>query len=459
MAIIIDKKQIGVWSIVMLTLGNIVNSSGIAVMAGDGYSGILIFLASCFLFSLPCLIVSNFLAVHYKHDGGLYHWVYKAFGEKIAFLATWLQWISVIVSFPAFMTFNVGLLAYSINESWLSNNKLYIVLSSLFFVWFFTWITSKGIKGTAKLSGFNAIFSYLIPIGLLFIFALIWLFEGTPATHTPLTMHNVFPTNSMVGVLATLGVAVFMVSGLEFSGYLINYAKSSSVYKKGMAISLIIIVISPIIAIFAMLTLLPLSSISDSHGLMDAFKFFFNWMDFRMGNSIILTLYFLGQMAAVAVMLLFTSKAMEAVANAGILPKSFRNQNKHGISPKIMFTQSIVISAVIIAFTLIPSLSSAYVLIIVIVGISSIARYVLMFAAAGKIMWRLKKSRMFYITLVCAFIGGIFSVITFFVSFIPPIQNTMSFANYEGLLFVGVSITLVLPIFYLIFTKRNKTMT
>jgi len=458
MAIILDKKQIGVWGIVMLTLGNIVNSSGIAVMAGDGYSGILIFLASCFLFSLPCLIVSNFLAVHYKHDGGLYHWVYQAFGKKIAFLATWLQWVGVIVSFPAFMTFNVSLLAYSIGESWLSNNKLYIVLSSLFFVWFFTWITSRGIKGTAKLSGFNAIFSYLIPISLLFIFALIWLLVGTPVTHTPITMHNIFPTSSMVGVLATLGVAVFMVSGLEFSGYLINYAKSSSVYKKGMTISFIIIVIAPVIAIFAMLTLLPLSNISDSHGLMDAFKFFFNWIDFKMGNSVILALYFLGQMASVAVLLLFTSKSMEAIANGGMLPKSFTKQNKHGISPKVIFTQSIIISVIIIAFALIPSLSSAYVLIIVIVGISSIVRYVFMFAAAGKIMWQLKRSRMFYITLVSAFIGGIFSVITFFLSFIPPIQNTMSFINYEVLLFAGVLITVVFPIFYLMFyKKRNRS--
>ncbi len=449
MAIHVDKKQIGMWGLVMLTLGNIVNSMGIAVVAGNGYSGILIFLIACVLFSLPCLIVSNFLAVHYKHDGGLFHWIQQAFGQKSAFITTWLSWISVMVSFPAFMTFNVSLLAYSIDMSWLSHNKIYIAASSIFFVWFFTWIASRGVKGTVKLSACNTIFSYVVPITLLFLCALIWIFWGSPSTHTPLTAHNILPTDSIMGVLALLGVAVFMVAGLEGSGYFINYVKDGATYKKAMTIAFIVVTVAPIIAIFSMLTLIPLDHLSDSNGLMQAFTFFFNWIHFHIGSSIILFLYFVGQMMAVATLILFGVKAMEATILGGLFPKKLLEKNKFGISHKLIKVQALFISIIIIAFTLIPSLSSAYALIVVIVGIASIVRYIFIFAAAGKIMWHMPRSRALYITLVCAFVGGVFSLITFGLSFIPPIQNDMSVMNYEILLGIGVFITIIVPFIYL----------
>ena len=300
MEITVEVKKIGMWGLVMLTLGNIVNSMGIAVIAGDGYIGIALFLIASAFFSFPCLIVSNYLAVHYKHDGGLYYWVKQAFGHETAFMATWLQWGSVIVSFPAFMAFNVSLLAFSIDQKWLADNKVYLVTSSLLFVWLFTWFTNRGINGTVRLSMINTFFSYIIPIVLLFVFSIVWYFWGTPATHTPFVMANIVPSKSVLNGLSLLGVSAFMIAGLEMSAYFINYVKSGAVYKRGMTIAFLVITLAPIIAVGAMLTLVPLHSLSDKNGLMQSFEFFFNWIHFSFGKSIILFMYFIGQILPAA---------------------------------------------------------------------------------------------------------------------------------------------------------------
>src|SRR5688572_20743558 len=88
------------------------------------------FLVAVIFFLAPTALISAELNAN-VNEGGIYHWVRGAFGDRTAFLAIWLQWVNNLFWFPTILSFVAGTAAYLINPV-LAQNKLYLVGCILF---------------------------------------------------------------------------------------------------------------------------------------------------------------------------------------------------------------------------------------------------------------------------------------------------------------------------------------
>ena len=85
---------------------------------GDyGLASILLYLIPAVVFLVPTALVAAELATGWK--GGVYVWVREAFGNRIGFLAIWLQWIQNVVWYPIQIAFIAVSLSYVFGDGWL----------------------------------------------------------------------------------------------------------------------------------------------------------------------------------------------------------------------------------------------------------------------------------------------------------------------------------------------------
>ena len=75
----------------MLTVVAVASLRSLPAMADYGLASILLYLIPAVVFLVPTALVAAELATGWK--GGVYVWVREAFGNRIGFLAIWLQWI------------------------------------------------------------------------------------------------------------------------------------------------------------------------------------------------------------------------------------------------------------------------------------------------------------------------------------------------------------------------------
>ena len=79
----------------MLTVVAVASLRSLPAMADYGLASILLYLIPAVVFLVPTALVAAELATGWK--GGVYVWVREAFGNRIGFLAIWLQWIQNVV--------------------------------------------------------------------------------------------------------------------------------------------------------------------------------------------------------------------------------------------------------------------------------------------------------------------------------------------------------------------------
>src|SRR5476651_2430217 len=107
-------KQQGLttFALVMLITGAVDSIRNLPATSLFGSSLIFFFIFSAVVFLIPTALVAAELSSASTDKSGIFHWVKAAFGEKAAFLAIWLQWITNLVWFPTILSFIAGLIAY-----------------------------------------------------------------------------------------------------------------------------------------------------------------------------------------------------------------------------------------------------------------------------------------------------------------------------------------------------------
>src|SRR5438105_2002815 len=110
-----ESKKIALFSLTILIISAIDSVRNLAATALFGSTLFFFISISAILFLIPTALVSAELAAQNTENGGIYYWVKKAFGKKIALLAIWLQWINTMIWFPTILSFIAGTLSYLIN--------------------------------------------------------------------------------------------------------------------------------------------------------------------------------------------------------------------------------------------------------------------------------------------------------------------------------------------------------
>src|SRR5262245_54114067 len=118
-------RRLNVFALTLLITGAIDSIRNLPAAALFGSTLIFFFIFSAVLFLIPSALVSAEFAANVD-NGGIYQWTRTAFGERIGFLAIWLQWINNVIWFPTILSFIAGTAAYLIDPA-LAQNKVYLI--------------------------------------------------------------------------------------------------------------------------------------------------------------------------------------------------------------------------------------------------------------------------------------------------------------------------------------------
>jgi APA family basic amino acid/polyamine antiporter len=200
------KQQVGLITATSLVVGNMIGAAIYvlpAALAGYGSISILAWVLTALGALVLAKIFGNFSRIVVNKSGGPYIYTKEGFGDFIAFLMAWGYWISLWVGNAAIAIGVVSALSFFIPA--LESNAIYAVLTGLGFIWFLTWMNSKGIKTSGRIQVITTFFKILPLLG--FIVLGIFYFDVSNFPEFNLTGESDLKT---VAVVATLTLYAFL---------------------------------------------------------------------------------------------------------------------------------------------------------------------------------------------------------------------------------------------------------
>lgn len=456
------NKKINLFLLVLLIVSAIDNIRNLPAAALFGSSLIFFFIFAGIVFLLPTALVSAELAATLPEHGGVYHWMTRAFGEKIGMLSIWLQWINTMVWFPTILAFIAGTAAYLFDPS-LVSNKTYLILTILGLFWALTIVNLFGVNFSAKFNSFCGLIGMVIPMLLLIVLGVIWVCMGKPSQIT-FTSSSIFPsfTNMSNWVSLTAIMASFL--GIELSGVHINDIQNPQKnFPKALGISAFFLVFTMVFGSLAIAYILPAHEINLVAGTMQMFNNFFNAFHMGWAVPIITLLILIGTVGNIVSWLISPAKGLLHAAEYGFLPKFFRKTNKYNVAHNILIAQAVLVTIFCTVFLLVPSVNAFYWFL---TGLSTdlyMIMYMLLFFSAIKLRKTVTRtSSTFRIwggktgLWTTALLGCFGALVTIAVGFFPPESLAISTKYYVTLITVG-NIVMISPVFlFYLYKSYNR---
>lgn len=459
-----SSEKISVLALVLLITGAIDSVRNLPVTALFGSSLIFFFILSALIFLIPVALISAQLASTWSADeGGVYSWVKHAFGENFAFLTIWLQWINSMVWFPTILSFIAAVLAHLIEPS-LSQNKYYLIAVNLTVFWLLTFLGLSGLRVSAAFASICAVVGMILPMGLIIVLALIWLFTGNPLA-IDLSPSNLIPHWNDVQSLSSLTAIMTAFLGMELAAvHVRNIDNPQHNFPRAIFFSVILIVVTMILGSLAIAFVLPANKISLVDGVMQAFTQFLTIYHLTAFLPIVIVFLLLGSLGSMVNWIISPAKGLLLAAESGFLPKGLCHLNRHGIASRILLLQAILVTLLCGGFLLFPSVNAIYWLFNDLSTELYILMYLLMFIAAWHLKGKFSNLRPaftipggrfgYYLTCTLGIIG---CIITLVVGFIPPESkmNLGGSTHFQLIFSLGIVI-MTLPAFILYLLKRKR---
>lgn len=457
-------EKISAFGLIMLITGSIDSVRNLPASALFGSELIFFFIIGAIMFLIPVALVSAELSSTFADaEGGIYGWVRMAFGEKVAFLAIWLQWINTMVWYPTILSFIAGTAAYLINPN-LVNNKTYLVSVILTVFWSLTLLNLRGLKTSTSFASFCAITGMLIPMAMIVGLAVVWIAQGNPIQITLDTQH-ILPhwgkNNSWISLTAIM--TSFL--GMELATVHVTQVRNpQKTFPFAMLISVLLILATMILGSLAIAFVLPHKDLNLVEGVMQAFEHFFKAYHLAWMLPVIAIMLLIGSLGGMINWIISPAKGLLLAAHHHYLPDALTRENHHGVASNILILQAVLVSIFSSLFFLIPSANSAYWLLTDLSTELYMVMYVLMFAAAIRLHHKYANlERPFAIPgktiglwLTCLF-GLIGCAITLYIGFFPPDDVQLpSGWNYSYVFGIGIAAMCLPTAFFYAYRHRHQ---
>lgn len=203
-----NEKKIGLVTTTSLVVGNMIGAGIFLLPATIAQYGSISLLGWVFTATgalILAKIFSNFSKIIVNKSGGPYTYSKEGFGDFIGFLVAWGYWISMWVS-------NAGLAiaivaGLSVFFPSIDSSPILSLLIGLSFIWFFTWINSRGVKESGKIQVITTVLKLLPLVFIIIVGAFLFSLDNFPAFN--LTGESDFATFPVVAALtlyAFLGI-------------------------------------------------------------------------------------------------------------------------------------------------------------------------------------------------------------------------------------------------------------
>ncbi|MCH5242773.1 MAG: amino acid permease [Muribaculaceae bacterium] len=460
------KATLSMWGMAILMVTTVLSLRGLSSQAEFGYTSIFWYILAAILFLVPFSLVCAELASTYTNSGGLFRWCSEAFGPRWGWAAMYMDWVMVLIWFPAVLMFAAVALAYifwpvSFDQT-LAANKWYTLAIVLGVFWCATFVTFKGTKFANKLSTLGGLFGTIIPGAILIILGIIYVCTGG---HNNIDSHQSFWPDFEKYQTIVLAASIFLFyAGMEIQAVKVNEMPNpAKTFPKSVFFAVIIILIIFIAGTLAIGFVEPAKDINLLASLLIAYNDLWAHLHCEwLGNimAVFITFGVLGQVSAI---ISGPSTGILAVGKSGYLPKALQKTNKHGIQVPLLWIQGIWVSVLALVLIILPSVESAYQILSQLSTILYLVMVVIIYAA----FVRLRRTepnvkRGFkipggnFVKWLIGIVGIAGAIAAAIISFFPPSQiNTGSPVVYIVILVVCTIVFLAIP--FLIYDYRKPS--
>ncbi len=453
------RKTLTVWMIGLMNVAAICNIKNFPLLAEYGLSIIFFLILAAVLFFIPVAFVSAELASSFP-DRGVYSWVKEGLGPKWGFLAIWLQWIENVIWYPTVLSFIAATFAYIIDPA-LATNKIYILCMVLATFWPMTFVNFFGMRVSGWISSLSAVLGTLIPIVLILVLGLWWIFSGNPV-QIEFTWKAALPDLSSVSHLVLLAGVLFSLAGLEMSAVHAREVEDPRRnYPRAICLSAILVLIFSALGGLVIAAIVPKGEIELASGSMAAFTLLFSTLNIKWAIPVLAAVMTFGALGMMSTWIIGPSRGLLATAKDGNLPHIFHKTNRHGMPVAILITQAIIVTVLSTVFLFMPSVSSSYWILVALAAVLYMLMYVIMFIAAIRLRSKLPHiDRIYQVPggskglLAISLLGIAGSSLGLILGFVPPSQlDTGNLIFFEAFLIGGTVLFCALP--FLIYRLRK----
>lgn len=459
------EKSISLFYLTMISSAFVISLRNLPTIAETQLQMLFFGSVVAVLFFIPGALVSAELATGWPEMGGIAVWVKEAFGKRLGLFASWLQWTYMIISVIAMLYFISSSFAFVFNPK-LANNKTYLIITELIFIWVFTLLNLKGLKISKLVSTIGFLAGVLLPAILIILLSIIYVIKGNPISMSfSLTTKNIFPDFKHISTIVLIVGFMRAFGGIEGSAAHANKVENP---RKNYPLAIFVVVIFGllvnILGSMAVAIVIPQKDISLTAGVMDAFVVFFNKFKLAFLIPVLGLLAAVGQTGGFSTWITGPVKGLLKLAREGELPPFFQKINKHEMPKNLMITQAVVISVVGSFFLLFTTtINVAFWISVALSMLIYVSMYFLMFLSAIYLRYkRPEVERTFKVPgkkigiWIVGLLGMISMVLSFIIAFFPPAQFPAEHRLlYYSILIIGISVTYILP--FIITSFKNPS--
>ncbi len=427
---------------------------GLSAMAPFGMASILLFLIPAIVFLIPTALVSAELASGWT--GGVFRWIQAAYGDRAGFVAIWQQWMQNVVWYPAQLAFFAAALAYIFSPS-LANNGLFVGITILVVYWIATLLALKGLSTAAWVGSKGLIVGVLIPALVLVVLAIVFVLTGGHSNLAAAKATDWFPAWAGFSSIVLIVSNFLAYAGMEMNAVHVgDMKKPAKGYPKAtlLASGLILLIFIP--PTLAIAVAVPAKGIDLTTGVMQAFDVFFGHLHMVWFTKVLCILIVIGILASVVNWIAGPSRGLLMVGEDGFLPRWLQKTNKNSIQVHILVVQGGIVTILALLFAFLPSVQSAFWLIVTMAIQLYLIMYMLMFLAAMRLRKKAPEVKRGYrvpAMRLVAWTGLLASVLAFLLGFVVPSGQKINQLLYVVALFIGILVLGCGPFIFYRFRK------
>lgn len=448
------KHRLPIFSLVMLITVAIDNVRNLPVAAFFGKDLIFFLIISVIFFLIPVSYITSRLSSLESENGGIYYWVKKAFGDKAAFLAVWLQWVNTIIWYPTILSFISATASYIFSPE-LATNKSYLCICSIVVFWFLTAVGMLGLNVSVRFSELCAIFGMLFPMTILIIIGFFWIKSGNQ-THLTIKELSSSPISN-VGSWSSITVIITSFLGIELAtSHIRNIKHSKGKFPTAILCSSVIICLTLVLGALTIAIVLPKEHINFVNGIMQVFIVFAECYKLHWLIPIMSVAVFFGSFGNTINWIISPIEGLLQSAENGHLPSFLTKTNRNNSPFFLLIAQGVIVTFMCCLFFFMPSINDFYWFFTNLSTQLYVFMYIMFFLSASVIESRvglilIKKIPVY---LICA-VGCIGCLLTIVVGFIPPpgsiIENIF---GYE-VMYILVMLLSIMPVFFVLKRKTH----
>jgi glutamate:GABA antiporter len=263
------KRVMGFRDLLLFYVVTGISLRWIASAAAAGPSSITIWIGAWLFFYTPLALSVIELSSRYPHEGGLYVWTKRAFGDFSGFMAGWTYWTSNLPYFPAVLYFAASNALYMRQDAWmhLSGNSSFFIAFALITLAVITLVNIVGLDVGRWLHNAGALAMWLPVLLVILMGVVAWHRFGAATSFAP---HALVPSLRFQDVIFW-SVVTFAFGGCETASFMGDEIKNPRrTIPLGLFFAGLTVAFCYVMGTVGVLLALPHSEVSNLQGLMQA---------------------------------------------------------------------------------------------------------------------------------------------------------------------------------------------